>query len=62
VVDFGVVACSVGICRKIDRLPSIVGAVPNLLYNIIRERIFENLSHSERNFQKSTVDKVYYMK
>ena len=61
-VDFGGVAFSVGICREIDRLPSIVGAVPNLLYNIIRERIFENLSHSERNFQKSTPDIIYYMK
>jgi len=62
VVDFGGVAFSVGICRKIDRLPSIVGAVPNLLYNIIKVRIFENLSQSERNSQKSTLDIIYYMK
>ena len=61
-VDFGGVAFSVGICRKIDRLPSIVGAVPNLLYNIIKVRIFENLSQSERNSQKSTLDIIYYMK
>ena len=61
-VDFGGVAFSVGICRKIDRLPSIVGAVPNLLYNIIKVRIFENLSQSERNSQKSTLDTIYYMK